>query len=82
MSTEKKSKYFSMSEDVEEIRYGWEDKKLKATGMLLLKSVANLGIFTATEVIPNLPKALAKEILKNPNATEEKKEKAREIINK
>lgn len=82
MSDEKKSKYFSMSEEFEEIRYGWEGKRVKAAGKLLFKGAANLGIFTVTEVIPNLPKALAKEVLKNPNTTEEQKEKAREILNK
>lgn len=82
MSDEKKSKYFSISEDFEEIRYGWEGKRVKAAGKLLLKSAANMGIFTVTEVIPNIPKELAKQVLKNPNATEEQKEKAREILNK
>lgn len=82
MSDEKKSKYFSISEEFEEIRFGWEGKRLKAAGKLLFKGVANLGIFSVTEVIPNIPKALAKEILKNPNSTEEQKEKAREVLKK
>lgn len=74
------SKYFEFKRDFEKIKKpsSSKSKKILIGGKILLKGAANLGIFAITE----MPVAMAKQILKMENATEEQKERAREIIRK
>lgn len=46
---EKKSKYISMSEDLSELWHNKKGKRIKSAGKLLLKSVANIGIYAVTD---------------------------------
>lgn len=73
------AKYFGFQNNIEEMKLAFAPgQKLLIGGKMLLKGVANVGIFMATE----MPVEMAKQILKMENATEEQKERARETIRK
>lgn len=74
-----KLNYFSLKEDFEELKNSAlkRDKAL-AGGKVLVKGVANLGIFALTE----MPVEAARQVLRSDKATPEQKERARQIIEK
>ncbi|MFZ6772339.1 hypothetical protein ACO0LB_06430 [Undibacterium sp. SXout7W] len=63
MSDEKKDRYFSMAEAVDELRYGSFGKREKAVaGLKLLgKGLFNAAKFTVTEVLPEAAKHAEKQ---------------------
>lgn len=59
--TEEKSKYLSMSSEIDEFSYAFGAKeKLKSGAKIFGKGLLNVGIFTATEVVPGIFKQMQK----------------------
>lgn len=71
--SKEKSKYFGFKKDFEDFKYenGWG--KLRKSGKMLAKGIANVGIFTVTEVIPKIPEVIEKQ--KNNMEKQREKEK-------
>ena len=70
-------KYLGFQNNIEEMKLAHAPgQKLLIGGKMLLKGVANIGIFAITE----MPVEMAKQILKMENASDEQKEKARRVI--
>ena len=71
------AKYFRFQNNIEEMKLALAPgQKLLIGGKMLLKGVANIGIFAVTE----MPVEMAKQILKMENASDEQKENARRAI--
>lgn len=71
------AKYFGFQNNIEEMKLAFAPgQKLLIGGKMLLKGVANIGIFIATE----MPVEMAKQILKMENTSDEQKENARRVI--
>lgn len=84
MSDEKKSGYFDMSEALDEFNhqsFGAKDKAISGLKMFG-KGLFNVARYTVAEVIPAATEATANKVLKNENATDEQKERAREAKEK
>lgn len=79
-----KLKYLNLNDNYHDLKYNSHTKKdkLKNIGKLFGKSIYNTGVFTFKTAIPEIIKSTAEVILKDPNATEEQKEKARERLEK
>ncbi|ULJ63227.1 hypothetical protein MIS33_04085 [Wielerella bovis] len=71
--------YFKINDEVDTLRYSSNvTRKVFAGGKILAKGIANVGLLAMTE----MPVIAAKKILASDSATEEQKEKAREILNR
>ena len=60
--TKEKSKYFGFKNDFDDFKYenGWG--KLRKSGKILAKGVANVGIFTITEILPGMVENMGKVV--------------------
>ncbi|QIR16350.1 hypothetical protein [Shewanella aestuarii] len=80
------SKYFKIGDDIDDVRYGFgAGQRLKSGLKVFGKSVANVGVFAVTEVLPamtNKVNKMAEDTLKDPNAKDELKVKAEEYLSK
>lgn len=81
------SKYIDIDKDIDEFKKSKGLKSLLPSVSIIGKSAINVGIFAASNVIvPLLNESIkntsnsAKNILKDPNASEEKKAKAKEFL--
>lgn len=76
---DKKSAYFKMDEALDDVNYAYGAKdKAVSTLKLLGKGLFNAGRFAVAEVLPAAMEQSAKLLEKNPNATDDQREKARE----
>lgn len=80
---EEKSKYFKMGEALDDVSFAYGAKDTAVASLKLLgKGLFNVGRFAVAEVLPSAMEQVAKTVEKNPNASDEQREKAGELKEK
>ncbi len=80
---DKESKYFKIGEALDEVNHAYGDKEKTVASLKLLgKGIFNVGRFAVAEVLPSAMEQVAKQVEKNPGASDEQREKASELKKK